>query len=367
MAVAKSLASSSTSSSRFVFASTRLEHHYSRSRAVRWLVFGGALTAAGIIGVLDRATGWELSLFVLYGVPIFLVVWYGTWHAGIALSMVCTAIWWSANKAENPYTTSWGYQMAAASRFAYFILVTVGGGILKTKQDADRLRIEALERTQELEREIVRVSEREQRRIGQDLHDGLCQHLAAIGCAAKSLADDLEDGSRPEAGAAKEVEALIKGAVVEARDVARGMFPVQMDSLGLGAALDGLAKTTTKLTSVAVSFSEVGEVSVAEPETAMHLFRIAQEAVANAIKHGRPGHVEISLEGDGSLLRLTIEDDGSGFFPPAEHPDGMGLRTMAYRARVLGATLEMRERDGPGTCVCCEMLLQPSPPTGTDP
>jgi signal transduction histidine kinase len=324
-------------------------------------VFGAALVAAGVIGLLDYSTGWELSLFVLYGVPIFLVVWYGTWHAGVALSILCTAIWWSANKAENPYTTSWGYQMAAASRFAYFIMVTIGGGILKTKQDADQMRIEALERTQELEREIVRVSEREQRRIGQDLHDGLCQHLAAIGCAAKSLADDLEESARPEAGAAKEVETLIKGAVVEARDVARGMFPVQMDSLGLGAALDGMATTTAKLTSVAVSFSELGEVGIAEPETAMHLFRIAQEAVANAVKHGRPEHVLVALECDGNFLRLTIDDDGVGFFPQPEHPDGMGLRTMAYRARLIGATLEIRERDGPGTCVCCEMSLQATP------
>ena len=328
-------------------------------------LFGGALLAATVIGLLDQATGWELSLFVLYGVPIFFVVWYGTWEMGMVFTLLCTAIWWLANQAENPYTTWWGYQMAALSRFVYFAMVVVGGSILKMKREADAVRIDALEKMHEMEREIVRVSEREQRRIGQDLHDGLCQHLAAIGCAAKSLADDLEkDGIRAEAAAAGEIVDLIKGAVVEVRDVARGMFPVQVDLRGLGAALDALAATTSRLTSAAVSFTEVGEVLVSETETAMHLYRIAQEAVSNAIKHGRADHIMIALSMEDGIVRLTIDDDGQGFFLQEGDPGGMGLRTMAYRARAIGATLEISERDGPGTCVHCEMPLQDSPAKG---
>jgi signal transduction histidine kinase len=328
----------------------------------RAALFGVALLAAAIIGVFDQATGWELSLFVLYGVPIFFVVWYGTWELGMAFSLVCTVIWWLANQAENPYTTSWGYQLAALSRFIYFSMVVVGGSILKMKRRADEVRIRALEKLHEMEREIVRVSEREQRRIGQDLHDGLCQHLAAIGCAAKSLADDLEkDGTRAEAVAAGEIVDLIKGAVVEVREVARGMFPVQVDLRGLGAALDELAATTSRLTSAEVSFTEAGEVIVPETETAMHLYRIAQEAVANAIKHGKADHIMIALAKENGIIRLTIDDDGCGFFLQPGDPGGMGLRTMAYRARAIGASLEISERDGPGTCVQCEMPLPESP------
>lgn len=322
-------------------------------------MLSGAGMAVAVIGFLDNMTGWELSLFVLYGLPIFLFVWYGSWPAGMGLAVICTVIWWLANKAENPYVTWWGYQMAAASRFAYFAMVVAGSVVLKTKQDVVRAQIEAMERTRALEREIVRVSEREQRRIGQDLHDGLCQHLAAIGCAAKSLADDLEACARPEAGVAQEIEQLIKGAVVEARDVSRGMFPVQMDAAGLVAALDGLAATTSRLTSIEVSFTEIGEVNIPDPEISMHLYRIAQESVANAIKHAAPRHVTINLKGDGDKLQLTVEDDGSGFFKESSSADGMGLRTMAYRARLIGATLEILERAGSGTCVCCEIPTHP--------
>lgn len=330
------------------------------SSPYRSWILAGAGAAVGVIGFLDNLTGWELSLFVLYGVPIFLVVWYGSWHSGMVLAVICTLIWWFANKAENPYVTWWGYQMAAVSRFAYFIMVVAGSAVLKAKQNVVRTQIQALERTRALEREIVRVSEREQRRIGQDLHDGLCQHLAAIGCAAKSLADDLESDSRPEAGVAQEIEHLIKGAVIEARDLSRGMFPVQMDAAGLVAALDGLAATTSRLTSVDVTFIELGEVHITDPETSMHLYRIAQESVANAIKHAAPEHVSITLTGEGDGLRLTVEDDGSGFFHESASDDGMGLRTMAYRARLIGAALEIQERDGPGTCVLCETVIHES-------
>jgi signal transduction histidine kinase len=213
-----------------------------------------------------------------------------------------------------------------------------------------------------LEQEIVRVSETEQRRIGQDLHDGLCQHLAAIGFAAKSLADDLEKCERPETAAAQEIESLLKQAVIEARDLARGMFPVQMDGAGLSAALEGLASTTSRLTSTEVVFTEKGQVQISDTAVAMHLYRIAQESVANAIKHAAARHIFITLESEAEKVRLRIDDDGKGFFEQEDMVKGMGMRTMAYRARLIGGTLEIQERDGPGTCVWCELRLPVSSP-----
>jgi signal transduction histidine kinase len=330
----------------------------------QWIKFGSAWALMAIIGWIDYVTGNELSIFALYGAPIFMAVWYGSWRMGIAMALICTAVWWWANIEQSTFTTWWGYHVAAGSRMILFIMVAVASALMKAKQGADRARIEALERTRELEQEIVRVSEREQRRIGQDLHDGLCQHLAAIGCAAKSLADDLEKTHHPEVAAAQEIEQLIKKAVVEARDLARGMFPVQMDAAGLSAALEGLASTTTRLTSAVVTFMEVGEPHVADAGTAMHLYRIAQESVANAIKHGAPRKVDITLESQRNSLRLKIEDDGAGFFKHPSVVGGMGLRTMAYRARVIGATLEIRERNGSGTGVLCELKTGTSSKTG---
>ncbi len=324
----------------------------------RWLKFASAWVVVGAIGWVDYETGSELSLFGLYAIPIFMAVWFGTWRAGLLMAIASTVIWWLANWSVNPFSTLLGYNIAAASRLLLFVIVAVASSVIKSKQEVDRARIEALERTRELEEQIVRVSEREQRRIGQDLHDGLCQHLAAIGFAAKSLADDLEQNDRPEAPAAQEIEQLIKSAVIEARDIARGVFPVQMDSAGLSAALEGLADNTRRLTSADVTFSDEGEVEVANVATAMHLYRIAQESVANAVKHAAPKHVGITLETRGRIIRLKVEDDGKGFFEKGGLNKGMGLRTMAYRARQIGATLAIQERDeGSGTCVSCELPL----------
>lgn len=327
----------------------------------RWSKVAAAWLITVLIGWIDLVTGNEVSLFALYGFPIFMGVWFGSPRHGLIMAVACTIIWWWANHADNSFTTWWGYHIAAGSRLALFIMVAVASAVMKAKQEVDRARIEALERTRELEEEIVRVSESEQRRIGQDLHDGLCQHLAAIGCAAKSLADDLEKTRHPEVAAAQEIEQLLKNAVIEARDIARGMFPVQMDAAGLSAALEGLAATTSRLTSAEVTFTEIGEVYIADAATAMHLYRIVQESVSNAIKHSSARNVDITLEGAEDVVRVAVEDDGSGFFHQTEMMRGMGMRTMAYRARVIGATLEIQERDGPGTRVWCELPLSSLP------
>jgi signal transduction histidine kinase len=323
----------------------------------RWVTSSASWAIAVVLGWTDYATGNEVSLFALYAIPIFMAVWFGTWRDGLLMAVACTAIWWVANWADSPFTTWWGYHIAAASRGALFIMVAAASALFKSKQEGDRTRLDAMERTRELEQEIVRVSETEQRRIGQDLHDGLCQHLAAIGFAAKSLADDLEKYALPETSAAKEIEALLKQAVIETRDLARGMFPVQMDGAGLSAALQGLADTTSRLTSIKVIFTEVGQVQISDAAVAMHLYRIAQESVNNAVKHAAAKRIFITLEGLGEVLRLRIDDDGKGFFQQEDVAKGMGMRTMAYRARLIGGTLEIQERDGPGTCVWCELRL----------
>jgi len=100
-------------------------------------------------------------------------------------------IWWLANLANQPYETSWGYNWAMISRILIFAFIAVGANAIRSKQEADKARIEMLEQVRRLQDEIVSASEYEQQRIGQDLHDGLCQQLAAIGCAARALAEEL--------------------------------------------------------------------------------------------------------------------------------------------------------------------------------
>jgi signal transduction histidine kinase len=305
-----------------------------------------------LIGWLDRSTGWRFSLFVFYAIPILLIVWHGNLRWGIVTSFACAGVWYWANLESKPWDTGFAYLWAAATRLSYFIFVAIGGRALKKQQRASRARIEALERERELKEEIVQVSEHEKQRFGQDLHDGLCQELAAIGLAVTALAANLREEGSPQAEAAGEVKKLLKNSVINARNLARGIFPVQMDESGLAVALEELAGTTNQLFPNRVYFESRGDTDVHDPQVAMHLYRIAQEALGNAMKHGNADEILVSLEeGDGDL-RLTVTDNGKGW-QPKDSTRGMGLRTMTYRAQAIGAKLEISKNAGGGTVVSC--------------
>jgi signal transduction histidine kinase len=250
------------------------------------------------------------------------------------------------------------------SRFAYFAFSAIGGAAIHSKQEADAAHIKVLEERRQLERDIVAVSEHEQQRIGQDLHDGLCQQLAAIGCAARALADDLQARELPEAHDASHIEESIRQAVMEARSLARGIFPVHVDRSGLSTALAELARSTSQLTSIPIQVTEWSDVHVGDPEVAMHLYRIAQEAVANAVRHSGARAITIALEAAGDMLELRIEDNGRGFTARgATEATGMGLRTMHYRAQIMGAVLRIEPRATGGTLVCCRLKVRTEPST----
>lgn len=322
-----------------------------------------ALAVLALIGWVDRHSGWEISLFVIYAVPILLVVWRAETWTAITFVLLCTVVWWGVNASELPYQTSFGYVLAAFSRFVYFAFVAFGGLAMKAHVDADRARIAALERARSLEGEIVRASEYEQRRIGQDLHDGLCQELAAVGCAARSLADDLESRLPAAAAEALEIESMIKRAVVHTRDLARGIFPVQMDAAGLAVALGELAASMRKSGDIDLEFHDSGDVNIDDPEVAMNLYRIAQEAVRNSIKHSGASKITVSLDNDNDprTVRLTVVDNGYGISAEDQHGSGMGLRTMQHRAAAMGANLEFANGEGGGAIVSCVLRKEKEP------
>jgi signal transduction histidine kinase len=319
---------------------------------------------------LDYETGWEVSLFIFYAVPIVMAVWWAGPKSGIVMVIFSGVVWWVANHGSHPYETSFGYAWALINRLFYFGVVVFAVGIVRNKQEADSRHIRMLEERRQMEQDIVRVSEHEQQRIGQDLHDGLCQQLAAIGLAVRALADDLKTRDTTAAHDADQIEESIQQAVLEARSLARGIFPVHVDRAGLSPALQDLARSTSRLTGVKIEVRELAEVQIEHPDTAMHLYRIAQEAVANGVRHGGAQHIIISLLISGSSVELRIEDDGTGmpdFSAAAARPrsGGMGLRTMRYRAQMLGAHLDILPRTGGGTCVSCRLplLTQTEPQT----
>lgn len=323
-----------------------------------WRVLLVALVLTLALGWLDEVTGWEVSLLILYAVPIILAVWWGGGSVGIVITLFSGAVWWVANEDRLPYETGPAQMLAVVNRIFYFSVVAYAVSVVRRKQDADAERIRILEERRQLERDIVKVSEHEQQRIGRDLHDGLCQHLAAIGCAARVLAEDLQTQGVSAAEDVVLIEESIRQAVLEARNLARGIFPVHVDRSGLAAALQDLARTMSALTGTSIVVKSCDDLPTDVPEISMHLYRIAQEAVANAVRHGEAAEVVIVMQSDGETLELIVEDNGKGM-PPVSRisGEGMGLRTMNYRAQALGATLNLEPRDGGGTRVCCRMNL----------
>lgn len=332
------------------------------SKGAHGLLIAASLGVAGIIGWLDYVTGWEWSLFVLYAVPIFVLAWYVNQRTGVAMAMACAVIWWMANEAASPYETHLGFAMAAATRMAYFVFVGVGGAALRAREEMNAARISALERTRSLERDLVRVSEHEQRRIGQDLHDGVCQNLVAIACAVRALQEDIEAGRAPAPEEAAQIERMLRDTTMEARQLARRFFPAHMEGEGLGAAIHELVHSSARGATAALQFHEdVSDSGSPSPEVAVHLFRITQEALNNALKHSRATQIAVRFRAEEGRTIVEVTDNGIGPAAVAESASGMGLKTMTYRARQIGADLEIKRAPDGGTTVTCEWRAAASP------
>jgi PAS domain S-box-containing protein len=204
-----------------------------------------------------------------------------------------------------------------------------------------------------LEEEILHISERERRVIAQDLHDGLGQLLVGTLHLAHTLQKDLAAGSPAKARRLSRIKDIINEAVTQTRDLARGLHPVESVPNGLMAALETLSTRTKKLFQVTCHFNGRRTVLIHDDAIATHLFRIAQEAVTNAIKHASPKHIEISLGETPGRIRLAVKNDGLNLAESPRKPTGMGLRIMHYRARMIGGFLTIQKKAGGGTIIVC--------------
>jgi two-component system, LuxR family, sensor kinase FixL len=230
---------------------------------------------------------------------------------------------------------------------------------LKREHATAEARIALLEHSRSLEHEIVDISEREQRRIGRDLHDDLCQRQAALACAAASLHADLSKKQlTEEAHRADDLARRLRDAIAHTRDLARGLVPVQMEERGLASALHELASSVSQLHSIECHFSLRGEPPIFENSAATHLYRIAQEAINNAARHGRAGRIEILLSADDEITMLRIIDNGVGISNAARTHRGMGMNIMTYRAKLVGGDLVIEEPREGGTIVSCVIRTQ---------
>jgi len=314
-----------------------------------------ALLSIGLVGWVDHVTLWELNFFPLYALPVILMTWHSGRSLGFVIAFLCAVTDWAADIGNNPFHTCWGYDLAALFNFFNLSIIVLAVTALKDRRRLDQLRIATLERMQAMEQQILQISEREQQRLGRDLHDGLGPQLAAIRYATTFLANELRHRGQQEAEKADQISQLIGDAGTLVRNLARGIFPVQMERDGLLSALKDFASTISLLTGVSVSCHEIGEISAKTPEDGMHFYRIAQEAVNNAIRHGEAQQITIVVSSIQNRLRLTIADNGKGMAAMPNGSTGIGLDSMRYRAHILGGELKIDSRPDEGTIVICEI------------
>ena len=203
-----------------------------------------------------------------------------------------------------------------------------------------------------LEHEIQEISEREQRRLGQDLHDGLGQSLTGIAFLAKVLQQKLQTNGVPEAEAAGNIATLLNEALSQTRRLSRGLCPVVLDTNDIETALEQLAENVRTMFSVSCELQCAPDIKMSGSTAAIHLYRIAQEAATNAIKHGRAKSIFFSLTSTSSHLVLKIKDNGAGFPAASSKTKGMGLRVMRHRAQMIGATIGLKQSKAGVTVTC---------------
>ncbi|MFV1994766.1 MAG: PAS domain S-box protein [Verrucomicrobiales bacterium] len=208
-----------------------------------------------------------------------------------------------------------------------------------------------------LEERIAAISESEKRRIGEEIHDDLCQQLAGIGCISKALENRITERSPQDAEDLGELGRMIANAHARAREISRGLVTGTLCSEGLADALRNLGSSTETVFEVDCEVDCEVDVPVELLEFSLHIYRIAQEAIGNAVRHGKAGKIRISLRGDRQRLVLLVEDDGGGIAGDAIERHGTGLLNMKNRAKMLGGKLRVGPREGGGTFVSCNVPL----------
>jgi PAS domain S-box-containing protein len=259
-------------------------------------------------------------------------------------------------RAENgakDYETSW------VTRDGSRRLIAWSGTILPQENQSSYIIATGIDITERkrLENAILEISAAEQRRIGQDLHDGLGQHLTGIAFMSKVQEQKLAEKGLAEATEAARIVGLVNEAINKTRQLAHGLLPVISEDHGLMSALKRWSAEVEDLFHISCRFRADQAVLIHDANVSTHLYRIAQEAVNNAIRHGQARNIVISLSGKRSYGTLEIKDDGSGLPTSATNRSGMGLQIMNYRARMIGGSLKVETGKTCGVMITCQFPL----------
>lgn len=339
-------------------------HHPFPTKTAAWLFLLALVTT---ISVADYLVGIELSLGLFYLIPLSLAAGWLGWRAGVVFAVLSTIVrfvgdWLSVWPHSLPGYVAWNI---SAAQFTFLFVVWLVHALVSAHRGLET-RIAA--RTSELadsiadrrrlEMELIDVTARERAAIGRELHDELGQHLVATALASQVLAQQLGD----ERGG-KEAHAIvgwIEQAIAKSRKLARGLLLARIESDRLATELEELAGSASQ-GGVRCRLIQQCEKLTANAGECAQLFRIAQEAIGNALRHGRAKEIEITLAADEQATCLIVTDDGTGF-DRANQVTGMGLRIMQHRAQIIGASLSVLSAPGEGTKVICRLPSRPVSP-----
>jgi signal transduction histidine kinase len=215
-----------------------------------------------------------------------------------------------------------------------------------------------IEERKRLENELLEIAENERRRIGFDLHDDIGQKLTGLSLMLKGLEQRLAAEQHPCVGDARKTQAIIDEVIHYTHNLARQFASLDVKGDDLTAVLKGLAGNVKKMFDIACGCTVKGSVPELPPHTTVQLYKIAQEAVSNAIKHGKASQVTIGLAREHEHLVMTVRNDGVPFSKPESAKNRMGLRIMNYRANTIGARLEIQPQEKSGTIVTCALPIK---------
>jgi signal transduction histidine kinase len=323
-----------------------------------------SLVVVGVVGVVDYFTGYTIFFSAFYLLAVALAAWFVGGPFAIVISFLSVGVWLGGDIAagahyKNVFVPIWNGAIALTVYYVVVRTLTSLHRLHKELEERVRQRTMALtgeiHERERLEKEILEIQEREQRRIGSDLHDSLCQYLTATAMAAQVLGEKLSAKSVPEIADAREVVRLVENSISLTRDLARGISPVEIEMEGLIIALREFATNISRLFKVNCAFDCDSPPMISDVATATHLYRIMQEAVNNAIRHGKPKQIVISLSNRKKHIELTIEDDGAGLPEDWQKGRGLGTRIMARRAAMMGGMFSIEPNPTGGTFVKCSI------------
>jgi signal transduction histidine kinase len=312
-------------------------------RNSNWLVIGAATYVATVFAA-DFFSSPSIDVWVLYLPLILWLTWLDAPQQIVVTTVACTILMAVDILLTQKELSAALILIILGTRLVALWLVALSGIVI----------VHSIQRRKQLEREVLETAGNEQQRIGQELHDSVGQELTGLGLMVNALGDRLPHDA---------AEALIIGRLQTGviriqehiRTLSHGLIPVPVEAKGLCTALDDLASDTTDKSGILVHFSSVGAPTIPDHTTATHLYRIAQEAVNNALRHADPHHITLCLSDNGTDISLTVEDDGSGIPHPVDERIGMGLRIMRYRAEQIGGLLNVRRRRAGGTTITCAL------------